>query len=67
MEQSAVSHQLRLLRNLGLVVGERQGRHIEHSLYDDHVAELIKQAILHGEHVRLGVSDRRRQPKSVTD
>jgi DNA-binding transcriptional ArsR family regulator len=25
MEQSAVSHQLRLLRDMGLVVGERQG------------------------------------------
>ena len=54
MEQSAVSHQLRLLRNLGLVEGERQGRHIEYRLHDDHVAALIEQAIYHAEHVRLG-------------
>ncbi len=58
MEQSAVSHQLRLLRNLGLVEGERQGRHIVYSLYDNHVAELIEQAIYHADHVRLGAADR---------
>lgn len=59
MEQSAVSHQLRLLRNLGLVDGERSGRNISYSLYGDHVAELLEQAIYHAEHVRMGVADRR--------
>jgi len=58
MEQSAVSHQLRLLRNLGLVDGQRDGRRIIYSLYDDHVAELIGQAIYHAEHVRLGATER---------
>lgn len=58
MEQSAVSHQLRLLRNLGLVDSERDGRHIRYSLYDDHVAELIEQAVYHAEHVRLGIAGR---------
>src|ERR1700694_650006 len=43
MEQSAVSHQLRLLRDIGLVVGEKQGRSVVYSLYDVHVAELIDQ------------------------
>lgn len=57
MEQPAVSHQLRLLRNLGLVVGERRGRHIEYSLYDHHVAALIEQAIFHAEHLRMGHAD----------
>lgn len=56
MEQSAVSHQLRLLRNLGLVEGERHGRHIVYALYDDHVAELIDQAVYHAEHLRIGAS-----------
>lgn len=59
MEQSAVSHQLRLLRNLGLVDGERSGRNISYSLYDDHVAALLEQAIYHAEHVRMGAADRR--------
>jgi DNA-binding transcriptional ArsR family regulator len=58
MEQSAVSHQLRLLRNLGLVDGVRQGRSIVYSLFDNHVAELLDQAVFHAEHVRLGVADR---------
>jgi DNA-binding transcriptional ArsR family regulator len=57
MEQSACSHQLRLLRNLGLVVGTRKGRSVVYSLYDNHVAELIDQAIYHVEHLRLGLSD----------
>jgi len=61
MEQSAVSHQLRLLRTLGLVEGERQGRSVLYSLYDDHVAELLDQAIYHVEHLRLGAKDARGQ------
>ncbi|HEV7975450.1 metalloregulator ArsR/SmtB family transcription factor [Amycolatopsis sp.] len=57
MEQSACSHQLRLLRNLGLVVGERRGRSVVYTLYDHHVAELLDQAVYHVEHLRLGLSD----------
>ncbi|WP_411141464.1 ArsR/SmtB family transcription factor [Streptomyces sp. x-80] len=57
MEQSACSHQLRLLRNLGLVTGERRGRSIVYSLYDNHVAELLEQALYHVEHLRLGLHD----------
>jgi ArsR family transcriptional regulator, nickel/cobalt-responsive transcriptional repressor len=57
MEQSAVSHQLRMLRDIGLVVGERQGRRVVYSLYDHHVAELIDQAVGHVEHLTLGAHD----------
>jgi ArsR family transcriptional regulator, nickel/cobalt-responsive transcriptional repressor len=57
MEQSACSHQLRLLRNLGLVVGQRHGRSVVYALYDNHVAELLDQAVYHIEHLRLGLSD----------
>ena len=57
MEPSACSHQLRLLRNLGLVTGERKGRSIVYSLYDNHVAELLDQALYHVEHLRLGLHD----------
>ncbi|SIS23487.1 ArsR/SmtB family transcription factor [Williamsia sterculiae] len=60
MEQSAVSHQLRLLRNLGLVVGARTGRSITYSLYDNHVAQLLDEAVYHSEHLRLGLADRPR-------
>jgi DNA-binding transcriptional ArsR family regulator len=57
MEQSAVSHQLRLLRNLGLVSGTRHGRSIVYSLYDNHVAQLLDEAVYHVEHLRLGLTD----------
>ncbi|WNE99674.1 metalloregulator ArsR/SmtB family transcription factor [Streptomyces luomodiensis] len=57
MEQSACSHQLRLLRNLGLVTGTRKGRSVVYALYDNHVAELLDQALYHVEHLRLGMSD----------
>ena len=53
LEASAVSHQLRLLRHLGLVVGEREGRRVVYALHDDHVAELLAQAVGHVEHVRM--------------
>jgi len=54
MEPSAVSHQLRTLRHLGLVVGERAGRRVIYALHDDHVAALLDEAIFHTEHLRLG-------------
>lgn len=58
MEQSAVSQQLRVLRHLGLVVGERDGRQVIYALYDDHVTALLSEAISHTEHLRLGLAAR---------
>lgn len=57
MEQSAVSHQLRLLRHLGLVVGRRRGRNVVYALHDRHIATLLDEAIGHTEHVTLGIAD----------
>ncbi len=57
MEQSAVSHQLRILRHLGLVLGERRGQRIVYALHDSHVSVLLEEAIYHVEHVRLGAID----------
>jgi DNA-binding transcriptional ArsR family regulator len=65
MEGSAVSHQLRLLRHLGLVTGSRDGRQVVYELYDDHVADLLEQVVSHVEHVRLGLAGRR-QPAAAT-
>ena len=65
MESSAVSHQLRLLRHLGLVTGQRDGRQVVYELYDDHVADLLEQVVSHVEHVRLGLAGRQQSAASV--
>lgn len=57
MERSAVSHQLRVLRHLGLVDTERSGRAIVYALYDNHVAMLLDEAVYHTEHLRLGARE----------
>jgi DNA-binding transcriptional ArsR family regulator len=66
MESSAVSHQLRILRHLGLVVGQRDGRSVVYELHDDHVAELLEQVVSHVEHVRLGLAGRRDATETTT-
>lgn len=57
MEQSAVSHQLRLLRMMGMVTVTRVGRNARYALFDQHVAALLDQAVYHAEHLRLGAVD----------
>ena len=64
MEQPAVSHQLRILRDLGLVLGSRTGRHVIYGLYDSHVASLLDEALRHIEHLRAGAADE--PPASAT-
>jgi ArsR family transcriptional regulator, nickel/cobalt-responsive transcriptional repressor len=66
MESSAVSHQLRLLRHLGLVTGRRDGRQVVYELYDDHVADLLEQVVSHVEHLRLGLAGRDRVGETAT-
>jgi ArsR family transcriptional regulator, nickel/cobalt-responsive transcriptional repressor len=56
MERSAVSHQLRLLRHLGLVTSERRGQRIVYALHDPHVGVLLEEAVFHVQHIRLGLS-----------
>ncbi len=58
MEQSAVSQQLRVLRHLGLVVGDRDGRQVIYELHDEHVRALLAEAVSHTDHLRLGLSAR---------
>ena len=47
MNQSAVSHQLRILKQARLVRARRRGREIYYSLDDEHVEELFKKAMEH--------------------
>jgi ArsR family transcriptional regulator, nickel/cobalt-responsive transcriptional repressor len=54
MEQSAVSHQLRVLREHMLVKAEREGRKRVYALYDGHVVTLLEEALRHVEHRSKG-------------
>ena len=47
MEQSAVSHQLRVLREHRLVRAERAGRMRLYALYDQHVSVLLEAGLRH--------------------
>ena len=49
MTQSAISHQLRALKNVRLVKSRREGKTVFYSLADDHVKIIINQGL---EHVR---------------
>jgi DNA-binding transcriptional ArsR family regulator len=46
-EQSAVSHQLAILRRERLVAAHRDGRRMIYSLVDDHVVHIVEDAITH--------------------
>ena len=50
MTQSAISHQLRVLRQLNLVRFRKEGRHVFYALDDDHVRLLLEQGLLHITH-----------------
>lgn len=50
MSQSAISHQLRVLRGLRLVKFRKEGKHAIYSLDDDHVLQLFNQGIEHISH-----------------
>ncbi len=50
LSQSAVSHQLRVLRNLHLVSVRKEGRNVFYALDDEHVLELFAQGLDHVKH-----------------
>jgi len=50
MSQSAVSHQLRTLRDLHLVRWRREGRQIFYALDDEHVTDLFQRGLDHVTH-----------------
>ena len=43
--QSAVSHQLRVLRNLRIVHGRKEGKQVIYSICNDHVRRLLEEAL----------------------
>lgn len=55
--ESAVSHQLRLLRDRRLVKPRRAGRVVYYAVNDSHVAALVREAEYHADHLRQGLPD----------
>ncbi len=51
MTQPAISHQLRVLRNLRIVRGRKEGRRIFYTLMDEHIHDLFDQGLAH---IRFG-------------
>ena len=49
MSESAVSHQLRLLRGMRLVRPRRSGRQVFYSVDDQHIVELLRLSVTHVE------------------
>lgn len=47
MTQSAISHQLRILKQARLVKNRREGKVVYYSLDDDHVKEIFNQGLEH--------------------
>ena len=47
MTQSAISHQLKLLKQARLVKSRRDGKTVYYSLADDHVSTLLRQGMEH--------------------
>lgn len=47
MDQSAVSHQLKYLREMGLVRWKKNGRHVFYSLDDSHLRDILMSSIAH--------------------
>jgi ArsR family transcriptional regulator, lead/cadmium/zinc/bismuth-responsive transcriptional repressor len=62
LSESAVSHQLRLLRGMRLVRPRREGRMMFYTLDDQHIVRLFEQGL---EHVEERAPARPRQPASA--
>ena len=50
MNQSAVSHQLRVLRHLRLVRSQKRGRQVYYALDDVHIEQIFQRGLEHVEH-----------------
>ena len=60
LSQSAVSHQLRLLRGIRLVKPRRDGRIVFYSLDDQHIISIFKQTLQHVEEAGAATARPRR-------
>jgi DNA-binding transcriptional ArsR family regulator len=54
VEQSALSHHLRHLRDARLVVGERQGKQVVYRLHDAHIGCIVEDTLQHAAELEGG-------------
>jgi ArsR family transcriptional regulator len=47
MTQSAISHQLRVLKQTKLVKNRKEGKNVYYSLEDEHIKQIFDQGLLH--------------------
>lgn len=64
LSQSAVSHQLRLLRGIRLVKPRREGRIVFYSLDDQHIISIFRQTLQHVEEDATSHAVRPRRTKT---
>jgi ArsR family transcriptional regulator len=57
ISESAVSHQLRLLRGMRLIRPRRSGRLVYYTIDDHHILELLNQALTHVQEPRTADHD----------
>ena len=65
LTQSAVSHQLRLLRGMRLVKSRRAGKHIYYMADDHHIVGLFEQGLQHVQERSRSAIDARTPPPST--
>src|SRR5687768_2651192 len=65
LSQSAVSHQLRLLRGIRLVRPRREGRIVFYSLDDQHIISIFKQTLQHVEEEGSHAASKPRRARSA--
>jgi ArsR family transcriptional regulator, lead/cadmium/zinc/bismuth-responsive transcriptional repressor len=65
LSQSAVSHQLRLLRGLRLVRPRRDGRIVFYSLDDQHIMSLFRQTLQHVEEQAVPAAAKPRRTRAA--
>lgn len=67
MSQSAVSHQLRSLREMHLVRYRKEGRHVYYQLDDEHIWHLFRLGLDHVEHDKpRGPHDRKAATRNTS-
>ena len=50
MTQPAISHHLRILRNLNIVTSRKTGRHVFYTLADQHIHDIYNKSLEHARH-----------------